>query len=286
MVTRHKSPEVPGFLQKYVDHQVFIEPADATSVKDLRKIGEKYKIDGIVNVGGGFASRAESPVPHLEGYFNMLVAHFRVAEEWKVNRLMFSSTGGVYLGLPGPVNEEQPIPLASPYPLLSYQKIVELASSEFGKKTGISSVSVRLMGMFGPWQDPAFPSLPLRLVHAAVSGSPADLDEVFLAGAEDEVDLLYIKDMARALALLQTAEDLSHDTYNVGSGRLTPNRELVAAVREVVPEFQVDRPPGRTLELPLMETDRLRADTGFTPAFDTQSAVQNYAEWLKAGNPK
>ncbi|MFQ6012599.1 MAG: NAD-dependent epimerase/dehydratase family protein, partial [Thermoplasmata archaeon] len=136
VVTRHKNAEVPRFLRKYIDRHVFIESADATSIADLRKIGEKHKIDGIVNVAGGFTSGAKSPVPHLEGYFDMLVAIFRVAEEWKVKRLMFSSTGGVYLGLPGPVNEEQPLPLPSFHPLIAYQKIVEVATSEFAKRSG------------------------------------------------------------------------------------------------------------------------------------------------------
>ncbi len=286
VVTRHKNAEVPGFLQKYIDRHVFVESADATSIADLRRIGEKHEIDGIVNVAGGFTSGAKSLVPDLEGYFDMLVANFRVAEEWGIKRLMFSSTGGVYLGLPGPVNEDQPLPLPSPYPLIAHQKIVEVATSEFAKRSGISSVCVRLLGMFGPWQNPAFPSLPPLLVHAAVSGKPAALEGVFAGSADDEVDLLYIKDTARALAMLQTAEKLSHDLYNVGSGRLTSSRELVAAIEGVVPGFQVDLPPGRSLALPVMETERLRADTGFTPSFDTQSAVQHYVEWLKAGNPR
>src|SRR5206468_4681397 len=57
VVTRHENTEIPRFLQKQIDHRhVIIEPADSTSVADLRKIGEKHKIDGIVNVAGGFAS--------------------------------------------------------------------------------------------------------------------------------------------------------------------------------------------------------------------------------------
>src|SRR5213596_2661156 len=65
VVTRHESTEIPRFLQKHIDdHRVVIEPADATSTEDLRKIGEKHGIDGIVNVGGGF--KANSPVPGLQ----------------------------------------------------------------------------------------------------------------------------------------------------------------------------------------------------------------------------
>src|SRR5438876_5800373 len=286
VVTRHENAEIPRFLQKHIDdHRVVIEPADVTSTEDLRKIDEKHRIDGIVNVGGGF--KAESPVPGLQGYFDMLTATFQVAVEWKVKRVTFSSTGGVYLGVQGQADEEQPILLQSPFPILAYQKIVEVAAGEFAKKTGISTICVRLMGMFGPF-DGAQLGLPARLVHAAVSGRPPSFQDVFFGNADDAVDLLYIKDMARAIALVETAEKLQYDVYNIASSKVTPNRELVNAVKRVVPDFKADLPPGRFPfpPLPLPDTKRLQADTGFSPKFDTQSAIRHYADWLKAGNPK
>src|SRR6266571_4900333 len=93
VVTRHENIEVPGFLQKHIDHRrVIVESADSTSVADLRKIGEKHNVDAIVNVGGGFDS-GEGPMRGLRGYFDMLDATFRVAQDWKVKRVTFSSTG-------------------------------------------------------------------------------------------------------------------------------------------------------------------------------------------------
>src|SRR5438876_7577622 len=99
VVTRHENAEVPRFLQKHLDHHhVIIESADATSIADLRKIGEKHKIDGIVNVGGGFrAPGTKGPIHGLKGYFDMLNNIFPLAQEWKVKRVTFSSTGGMYL---------------------------------------------------------------------------------------------------------------------------------------------------------------------------------------------
>ena len=287
VVTRHENAEVPGFLQKHIDHRrVLVESADSISIADLRKIGEKHKIDGIVNVAGGFAS-GEGPLRGLKGYFDMLDATFRVAQEWKVKRVTFSSTGGMYLGLSGTVDEDHPIALQSMFPILAYQKIVEVAADQFAKKTGISTICARLMGMFGPF-DGARLGLPARLVHAAVSGSPPSFEDVFFGNADDAVDLLYIKDMTRAIALLQMAEKLQYDVYNIASGKATPNRELVDAVKRVVPGFKVDLPPGRFPfpPLPLPDTKRLQAETGFSPKFDTQSAIRHYLDWLKAGNPK
>ena len=218
----------------------------------------------------------------------MLNNVFQLAQEWKVKRVTFSSTGGMYLGLPGTVNEEQPIVLQSMFPILAYQKIVEVASSEFAKASGISSICVRLMGMYGPFQDPEQGSLALRLVHSAVTGKPVDLEDVFFGYADDSVDLLYIKDLARAIALLQTAEKLQYDLYNIGSGKPTPNHELVGEVKRAVPNFTVNLPPGRFPfpPLPIMETKRLQEDTGFSPKFDTRLGVQDYVAWLKAGNSR
>jgi UDP-glucose 4-epimerase len=287
VVTRHENSEVPRFLQKHIDHHtVIIEPADSTSITDLRKIGEKHKIDGIVNVAGGFAS-GEGPLRGLQGYFDMLSATFKMAQEWKVKRVTFSSTGGMYLGLQGTANEDAPIPLPSMFPILAYQKIVEVAADQFAKKTSISTICARLMGMYGPFDGNQL-GLEARLVHAAVSGKPPNLKDVFFGHADDEGDSLYIKDMARAIALLQTAEKLQYDVYNIASGKITSNNELVEAVKRIFPNFKVDLPPGHFPfpPLPKLETKRLQEDTGFKPKFNTPSAIQHYADWLRAGNAK
>src|SRR5438128_10391536 len=226
VVTRHTSTEIPRFLQKHLDHHhVIIEPADATSIGDLRRIGERHKIDGIVNVGGGFrAPGTKGPIHGLKGYFDMLNNVFQLAQEWKVKRVTFSSTGGMYLGLQGTANEEQHLYLGqNPFPILAYQKIVEVAAGQFAKKTGISTICARLLGMYGPF-DGGMLGLPSRLVHAAVSRKPLNLENIFFGNAEDSLDLCYIKDLARAIALLQTAEKLQYDVYHVGSGSATPNR--------------------------------------------------------------
>ena len=198
----------------------------------------------------------------------------------------------MYLGLSGTIDESHPIHLQSPIPgvpgILQRQKIVELASEEFQNVTGISSICVRLMGFYGPHQDPEQFGAPLRLVHAAVSGKPLNLEGTFFSFEEDAVDLIYIKDLARAIALLHTAEKLHYGLYNIGSGKTTPNRELVELVRKAVPGFNASLPPGKFpfAPLPMMDIKRLREDTGFTPNFDTESTIKDYVEWLKAGNPK
>lgn len=98
----------------------------------------------------------------------------------------------------------------------------------------------------------------------------------------------YVKDCARALALLQTAQRLEHDTYNVSAGQVTTYAELATAVRNVVPAAQIEFPPGRDPDGPCrdvsLDVTRLRKDTGFEPRYDIEHAVADYAAWLRAGN--
>jgi UDP-glucose 4-epimerase len=285
VVTSHRDAEAPQFLKKHLNHHVFVEKADATSVSDLRLIGEKHKIDGIVDVAGGLVPQTDSPTPQLKAYFDMLVSVFQAAEEWRVKRVLMSSTGGMYFGLSGTVNEDSPIQLPSPFGLIAHHKIVEVSMAEFAKG-GISTVCVRLLGMFGPGHDQAV--LPQRLVHAAVSGKPANLEGIPFGKSDDSIDMMYIKDVARAIALLQAAEKLPHNVYNVCSGRATSSRQIADAVEKAVPGFKVDLQEGRSPfpPLPPVSAERLKADTGFTPRFDIQSAIQDYVDWVREGNPK
>ncbi len=293
IVTQHKRTEIPQFLQKFIDNgRVIIEQADATSFEDLKRIGEKHKVDGIVNVGGGFKPEPKGPTPGLTGYMRMLDNIFQLASEWKVKRVTFSSTGGMYLGLQGMVDESSPILLQSPLPgipgILQYQKIVEVACEQFTNATKISSVCARLMGFYGPFQDTDQAALPNRLAHAAVSGKPVDLKGTFFSNAEDAVDTIYIKDLARAVALLHTAEKLQYNVYNIGTGKTTSNHEFLDSIKRLYPDLQVSLPPGKFPFPPIamMSVKRLQQDTGFTPEYNTQTAIQHYVDWLKAGNPK
>ena len=289
VVTLHQSSEIPWFLERHVGKRVLVEKADSTSAADLHAIGEKHKIDGIVNAAGGFSPRTEGPISLMRGYFDMISATLKVADEWKVKRVTFSSTLGVYLGLDGgPMTEDRLLPTSSVHQLVAAQKVVELAASEFTKESGISAVCARLGGMFGPWQNPDFAGLPARLVQSAVSGKPPNLDGMMAGYADDEQDQPYIKDTARAIALIQTADRLPESVYNIGSGQVTSNREVLEAVQEVVPGFKAELHPGRWPgpRIPIMDTERLRRDTKFSPRFSMKAAIRDYVEWLRAGNPR
>ena len=100
------------------------------------------------------------------------------------------------------------------------------------------------------------------------------------------LDLCYVKDTGRAIALLQLAEHLHYRTYNVASGRLTTNADVIDAIRTLQPGLHLELPHGTTHPGNPLDITRLHDDTGYQPEYDTARAVSDYIAWLRAGNSR
>jgi UDP-glucose 4-epimerase len=127
-----------------------------------------------------------------------------------------------------------------------------------------------------------------QLVHGAVHGTEPDFKAP--AYADDGMDMIYVKDCGRAIALLQLADQLNYRTYNVAAGQSTTNRALLSAIKHVVPGTRIELPDGRNPAAPehnlYLDITRIHQDTGFQPAYDTERAVADYVAWLRAGNER
>ena len=102
--------------------------------------------------------------------------------------------------------------------------------------------------------------------------------------------MCYIKDCGRAISLLQLAQQLSYRTYNVASGRVLTNREIASAVKGLVPDARIELPEGQNPadsgQEVCLDIGRLREDTGYQPAYDTEGAVADYITWLRDGHER
>ena len=127
-----------------------------------------------------------------------------------------------------------------------------------------------------------------QLVQAAVQGRTLDTAQAHArAFAEDGSDLCYVKDCARAIALLQTAKRLNHSVYNIGNGRPITNRDFADALRMAAPGAVIDLPAGHDPQgfglSAGLDISRLRQDTGYEPRYDLAGAVADYVAWLRQG---
>ena len=282
---QRRSAEVPVHL---ADLPVVAEQADVADLDALRTVGARHTITGIVHLAGYPAPRGsvggiESTEDLLRGLINVV----RVASEWDVRRIGLASTIGVYGGVQhiGPLTEDMPVLLTAPHPIPRSKKIGELLGEQLAEATGIEIINLRISGTWGPTghEDPFF-AAP-ALIHAAANRSPLDLSGLLRQPhVGDGLDLCYVKDTGRAIALLQLAGHLNHRTYNVASGRLTTNTDIIDAIRTVDPDVDLALPDGPARPGNPLDITRLHDDTGYQPEYDIARATADYIAWLRAGN--
>jgi UDP-glucose 4-epimerase len=211
-----------------------------------------------------------------------------------VPRVGLASTIGVYGGVTAasPLGEDLPLPMTAGHVIPAFKKIGELLGDYLAGAAQLEVVNYRIAAIWGPGGRAASPFLALpALVHAAARGTAPDLSS--LRGpvyAQDGSDLCYVKDCGRAIALLQTADQLAERTYNVASGRLTTNAEVVAAIGQAVPGFRCELPERGPEDGPdpslYLDISRVSRDAGYQPAWDTGRAVADYIGWLRAGHER
>jgi UDP-glucose 4-epimerase len=276
------------------DAPVAVERADATDLDALLAAGRQHRITGIVHLAGSmpWPPSSEPPVQAARRSLGSLFNIMQAAQEWGVTRVALASTIGVYAGardpLEGPLTEDMPLSMSAPHLIPTFKKVSELLGGHLADATGIEVVNLRISGTWGPLghsPDPFFPAP--QLIHAAAHGRAPDLSGVSgRMHAEDSLDLCYVKDTGRAIALLQLTDHLNHRTYNVASGHATTNAEVAAAIRQAVPDAQVDLPGGGETRQAWLDISRLRRDTGYEPVWNTERAAADYIAWLRAGNER
>jgi UDP-glucose 4-epimerase len=292
VLVQRRAPVLPEDLAG-AGGSVITEQADISDLDALLDIGTRHKISGIVHLAGSvpWPPGADEPVPGVRKAIGSLLNVVQAADDWQVTRVGVASTIGVYGGVAasGPLSEDTPLPMAAFHAIPGFKKIGELLGDYLAAVTGIEIVSYRI-SPWGPGSNPASPFTAVpQIVHAAARGARPDFSALRApAYADDGFDMCYVKDCARAIALLQLAPQLRHRTYNIAAGEVLTNREVAAAVHALVPGTRISLPPapGPSAGSVCLDIGRLRADTGYEPAYDTGAAVADYIAWLRAGHER
>jgi UDP-glucose 4-epimerase len=288
VLIQRRAPEVP---EGRFSRPVTVVRGDVRDLEPLRAIGSEHAITGIVHMAGSMPWPVDpdaAPVPAAQDALGGLFNVIQVAQDWGVRRLSLASTIGVYAGLPntGALSEDLPLPLTAPFVIPTFKRMGELLGKHLAGPTGLEIIHLRIGGAWGPLGHlPNFAFPAPMFVHAAATGTPIDMTGVHgRRNTEDGLDLCYVPDLGRATALLQTAESLHHDTYNVGSGALSTNAEVIAAIQTVVPDFRVELEPGATVPHSWLDITRLHEDTGYVPEWDLERSVADYIAYFRAGH--
>ncbi|MFC4946244.1 NAD-dependent epimerase/dehydratase family protein [Pseudonocardia sp. GCM10023141] len=280
VVTAHRRTGVPSFLAG----RVVVESLDVTDRDAVLSLADRHDITDIVHLAGTIPD--EDPVDFFRRDTIGLLNALDAARTWGVRRFAAASSLGVYIGRSEiPWHEGLDLPsTALPHLIVAFKKAVEPLTTHSLAGSGVQPIVLRIGSIWGPLFDPCSPFEGIVTYISTVLRG----EQPPPVHADDGGDCCYAPDAGRAIALLMTAPNLRHDTYNVSGGRPVTNGEIGAALEALVPGLQLDLRPGRQHGPgtdPYLDIGRLTADTGFTPTFDIAKAVADYLAW-RADNPR
>ncbi|HEY8379049.1 MAG TPA: NAD-dependent epimerase/dehydratase family protein [Nannocystis sp.] len=222
-----------------------------------------------------------APIADLDVNLRATVQILLWAASAGVRRLVFASSAAVY-GEPErvPLDEDAQTRPLSPYG--AAKRAAELYLGCLGPLHGVATTCLRLFNVYGPRQDPHSPytGVVAAFLSRALRGEPP----VIFGDGTQTRDLVYVGDVARAIALAVGQGPAGHVVCNIGTGREVSVAELArAALRvcgrsELTPAFA----PARAGEIArsAAATGRAAEVLGFAVEVALDEGLRRTAAWL------
>lgn len=263
---------------------LFLDILNKTRIKEIiedYKITEIYHLAAILSASGEY-----NPLKTWNINFNGLMSILELAKEYKIKRVFFPSTIGVFGDTTPKTNTPQDSPLL-PETVYGISKIAgELWSNYYYKKYEIDVRSVRYPGIIGYQSIPAggTTDYAVEIYHAAVKGEEY---ECFLS-KETRLPMIYMPDAINAaINLMQSdIEKLTiHYSYNLASMSFTP-AEITESIRKIIPEFKIKYKPDFRQKIAESWTESIddtiaRNDWDWNPDFDLDMMTADMITNLK-----
>jgi GDP-4-dehydro-6-deoxy-D-mannose reductase len=195
-------------------------------------------------------------------------------------RIIAVSSGAVYGGEEGLIDETRPVHMTSPYTVA--KRLVEL-QAEYYARRGLDVIVARPFNHIGPGQRPGFlvPDLAAQLLSVR-PGEPIDTGDL-----TTERDYTDVRDVVAAYVALCSAAELPFLAFNVSSGVARSGHEvleaLCRAVGMEVPEVVVDPARVRPNDARSIVGDasRLRDTTGWATIRSFAESVRDFLDQAK-----
>jgi nucleoside-diphosphate-sugar epimerase len=253
--------------------------ADVLDQAAMYRLFKEEKIDGVIHVAGliGGPIFAANPRQNINlnvmGTVNML----EVSRLHKIRRFIYISSGAVYGVRDNIPLENEPLTPGDIYG--AAKSSAEFIGIQYANEFDLDFRSLRVYFAYGPGRLPS----EVTPLHNAVFGCLVGNRKIVLpAGADQSMDFTYIKDIARAIALVYDKPELQHRQYNVSSGVCYEIPELIKKVADYANvDVEISVGPGRIMPRgPSIDSSRLREELGFEAEYDLAAGTREYGLWL------
>jgi UDP-glucose 4-epimerase len=290
LLTRNRNAQVPDLLTPYVGKGLQIAPMDVTQLTTVLEAVKKHKVTSIVHGAAIFEGKGtiyQTVEVNVDGCANILEA----ARLMDVGRVTFVSSEGINQGRKDtlPLKEEEFVWVRSDRYIPVTKKMAELLCFIYKKEYGMDVVVTRPSRIYGPLYTAGRNPI-LRMVTAALKGGQTDLRFPDINEKESH-DFVYVRDCARATAMIHLAQKPKHDIYNIGLGRLHSFSDVAHALEKIFPGIRMrlgtDVATITKTEYDIqacLDNSRIQDEFGYAPEYDLPKGLSALAAWLRDGS--
>lgn len=213
------------------------------------------------------------------GTLNMLEA----ARKHGVRRVMYAASASAYGVASDPAGQDEDTPLAALSPYAAAKLTGELYMQSFAHTYGLETVRLRFFNVFGPRQRADSPYSGVIAIFTGLL-TTGKIPIVHGDGLQTR-DFVYVADAVQAMVRASTAEDVSGQVYNVGTGNSVTLLQLVETLNRVLgTNATPTHGPTRTgdVRFSRAKIERIRRDLGYEPLVTLEEGLRRTVEWYRS----
>lgn len=245
-------------------------------------IFDDYKFDFVFHLAAKVNLRESirNPVWIMESNVLGSLKIIQYCCEFKVKRLIFSSTGGAIYSPDAPIpwQEDSTLDPQSPYGLskLWIEQYLKMANKLYGLDYSI----LRYGNVYGPHQDPKGEAGVVSIfLDVLLQGR----DLKMFGNGEQRRDFVYVDDVVRANILMMN--ETQNETYNVGSNSSISVNEVAKELidqLDIIPAWQyLPEIKGEVFETRL-SYDKIKQNCGWEPKISFKEGIKKTIEWKRS----
>ena len=274
---------------------VGVDPAKVTLIRgdmmDLPAIISAlrdYDCDRIIHLAAFLGEEVQRrPYSGVRLNFMGTINVFEAARLEKVSRVIFPSSGTVYLGslAEGLGKIDESIPMNPPSVYAATKASCEFMGRAYAKRYGFEFICLRYTGgLYGPSPAALKATREIaiqQMIRAAVKGEPAKIGWPY-----GPAEILYGKDAAKGTVLAVLKDKFKDTLFHIGNGDTLSGDDIVAAVRKVFPGSDIELIKGSN-PMPYPESrlasdfSRAKDQLDYEPEYTIEKAVADYGATLR-----
>lgn len=271
-----------------------------SDLEQVKGLFRKYEVDSVIHMAALVSPDVTSVDPakavpmkgfEVNGRGTMNI--FEAARLTDVNKIVYTSSKGIYGEITGSHGYPDYVPMTEDYPTnpSSFYDCTKLFGEELGavfsKIYGIDFVALRFAQIYGPGKLDRHGAYALhdRIIWNALHNIPTEIE----TGGDTKDDLIYVRDVAKAHILALNTKRPGHFCYHFGTGVGTSLIEFGNVVRTLIPNAKIKighgvgyygkGTPGTQC---VMDCSRAEKELGYAPDFTIRKGIEDHIGWTKA----